>query len=61
VPLRRRERGFFNAKGSTYHRPREGDCTLKTTNIELPKVVTRAEWLDARQQLAQSILNIPAE
>jgi predicted dithiol-disulfide oxidoreductase (DUF899 family) len=24
---------------------------LKTTNLELPKVVTRAEWLDARQQL----------
>ena len=33
------------------HDPKQRKSTMTTANIELPTVVTRAEWLVARKQL----------
>lgn len=45
VPRAPRERGSLKSEESNSHDSNKGDCTLKTTNIILPKVVSRDEWL----------------
>jgi hypothetical protein len=51
VPPRRREGGYFETQGPSWPDSNKGNCTMKTPVIELPGVVTRAEWLAARLKL----------
>ena len=54
VSLRRRERGSLKSEKSSSHDPNRGECIMKTTLIGLPKVVSRAKWIAARNALRRS-------
>ena len=50
-PLRPRQSGSSQSEELFSDNPNKGECIMITTNISLPTVATRAEWLVARREL----------